>query len=259
MEEYNTIRYEIKDKVATIQLNRPDAYNTFTPEMNHEITSALKHAEKRKDVRSIVITGVGKAFSAGQDLKAIEPDIDFGEFLRNNYHPMIQTLRSMSKPTVAAVNGVAAGAGMSLALATDFRIIHSDAKFVIAFLGIALVPDAGFMYILPRLVGYAKAIEILTVREQITSEEAFQLGLATEVIDANEWDVKVARFANKLASLPPKAFALVKRYMGESMNVSFETFLEQEARAQRIASLTEDHQEGVNAFLEKRKPQFIGK
>lgn len=259
MGNYQTIRYVKNDRIATISLNRPDVYNALTPEMNREITSVLKEADKDSDVRCIVITGEGKAFSAGQDIKAIEPDTDFGEFLRRNYHPMIHTLRTVTKPTVAAVNGVAAGAGMSLALATDYRIVKREAKFVSAFLGIALVPDAGFMYMLPRLVGYAKALEIATIGNPVSSEEAFEIGLANEIVDSDKWELGVESFANKLAALPPKAFSLVKRYMSESINVQFDKFLELEARAQRIASLTEDHQEGMNAFLEKREPEFTGK
>lgn len=259
MEKFETIRYVKNDAVVTIVFNRPEVYNALTPVMNREITVALKEAEKDEDIRSIVITGEGKAFSAGQDIKSIESDMDFGEFLRKHYHPMVKTLQSVTKPTVAAVNGVAAGAGMSLALATDFRIVNRDAKFVSAFLGIALVPDAGFMYILPRLVGYGKALEIATIGNPVSAEEAFELGLATEIIDRDEWETGVENFANKLASLPPKAFSLVKRYMKESMNQSFDRFLEQEAEAQRIASLTEDHLEGMQAFLEKREPKFTGK
>ncbi|MEI3607630.1 enoyl-CoA hydratase/isomerase family protein [Pseudogracilibacillus sp. SE30717A] len=259
MGKYETIRYEKKDAVAKIILNRPDVYNALNPVMNREITDALKTAERDQEIRCVVLTGDGKAFSAGQDIKSVEVDMDYGSFLRKNYYPMVNTFQSIPKPTVAAVNGVAAGAGMSLTLLTDFRIVKPEAQFVSAFLGIALVPDAGFMYILPRLVGYAKALEIATIGKPITGEEAVKLGLASELIDATEWDEGVENFTQKLASLPPKAFSLVKRYMMDSMHTPFERFLEQEAEAQRIAGLTEDHQEGVQAFLEKRRPKFEGK
>lgn len=259
MGNYETIRIDKNNHILTIVLNRPEAYNALTPEMNREMTTAFKQAEKDEDVRCIVLTGEGKAFSAGQDIKSVEPNMDFGDFLQKNYHPLVKTIQSVTKPTVAAVNGVAAGAGMSLALATDYRIVKAESRFVSAFLGIALVPDAGFMYILPRLVGYAKALEIITIGAPINGEEAVQLGLASEMIDVDEWDKGVERFANKLAALPPKAFSLVKRYMLDSMHTPFERFLEQEAEAQRIAGLTEDHQEGIQAFLEKRTPKFTGK
>lgn len=259
MGKYETIRYEKKDTVARITLNRPEAFNALTPVMNREITDALKAAEKDQEVRCVVITGEGKAFSAGQDIKNVEAGMDYGEFLQKNYHPMVKTLQSISKPTVATVNGVAAGAGMSLALATDYRIVKPESKFVSAFLGIALVPDAGFMYILPRLVGYAKALEIATLGKPISGEEAVDLGLASEVIDANEWEEGVENFTCQLAGLPPKAFSLVKRYMMDSMHTPFDRFLQQEVEAQRIAGLTEDHQEGVQAFFEKRQPKFEGK
>ncbi len=259
MGKYETIRFEKKDTVAKIILNRPEAFNALTPVMNREITDALKTAERDQEIRCVVLTGDGKAFSAGQDLKSVEVDMDYGSFLRKNYHPMVNAFQSISKPTVAAVNGVAAGAGMSLTLLTDYRIVTPKAKFVSAFLGIALVPDAGFMYILPRLVGYAKALEIATIGKPITGEEAVQLGLASEIIDAAEWEEGVENFSKQLANLPPKAFSLVKRYMMDSMHTPFERFLEKEAEAQRIAGLTEDHQEGVQAFLEKRRPKFEGK
>lgn len=179
--------------------------------------------------------------------------------LTNNYHPMLRTLTTVTKPVVAAVNGVAAGAGMSLALAADFRLVQPDTKFVSAFISIGLIPDCGFIYTLPRLVGYAKALEIATIGRPITGEEAKSLGLATEVIDSAEWDAGVTVFAKRLANLPTTAFALVKRYMMDGMHSEFEQVLEQEAQAQRIAGLTEDHQEGMNAFSEKRQPNFTGR
>src|SRR5690625_4814741 len=148
---------------------------------------------------------------------------------------------------------------MSLALAADFRLVTPETKFVSAFLGIGLIPDCGFIYILPRLVGYAKALEIATIAGPIAGEEAVELGLATEVIDAGEWEEGVADFAKRLAELPTTAFTLVKRYMMDGMHSEFEDVLEQEAAAQRIAGLTEDHQEGISAFSEKRQPNFVGR
>lgn len=259
MEKFTTILYEIEDGVATITLNREKSFNAFTPTMNKEIIVALKQADRDTIVRCIVITGSGRAFCAGEDIGNVDEDTNHATFLRERYHPMVKTLKDVGKPTIAAVNGVAAGAGMSLALACDFRIIHRDAKFVSAFMGIGLIPDSGFIYVLPRLVGYAKALEIAALGKPITGDEAYELGLATEVIAAEEWEAQVATFSGKIAALPTKAYSLIKRYMMDSMHMQFEDVLEQEAQAQRIAGSTADHQEGLQAFREKRKPKFEGK
>lgn len=256
---FKTIRYEIKDAVAWIVLNRPDAFNSFTPQMNQEITKALQTANRDQDVRCIAFTGEGRAFCAGQDIKTVDENTDYAELLRNNYHPMVNMLKKVTKPTIAVVNGVAAGAGMSLALATDFRVVHPKSSFVSAFMGIALIPDSGMIYTLPRLVGYAKALEIVTLDKQISGEEAVELGLANELFDLDSWDEDVADYVQQFAQLPTKTYSLVKRYMLDSMNESFEDLLEKEAPAQQIASLTEDHQEGLKAFIEKRSPAFTGK
>lgn len=257
--EYETIKYSENQGVATITLNRPKAYNAITEVMNKEITKALKVANKNDDIRCIVLTGEGKAFCSGQDLQDVDDDTNHAEFLRSRYHPMMQAIKKTPKPIVAAVNGTAAGAGMSLALAADFRLVQPNAKFVSAFVGIGLVPDSGFLYMLPRLIGYAKAMEVTVLGKPLTGDEAYHLGLATELIDHDEWDEKVDAFSQQLASLPTKSIELVKRYMIDSMNESFEEFLDKEAFAQRVAGLSQDHQEGVNAFKEKRKPSFIGK
>lgn len=257
---YETIRYEKKDAIGTITLNRPESFNALTPVMNKEITKVLQVAERDSEIRCILLTGEGKAFCAGQDLKTVDQgqDTDYGQLLRENYHPMVKAFQTGTKPTVAAVNGVAAGAGMSIALAADFRVVTAETKFVSAFMGIGLVPDAGFMYILPRLIGYAKALEIATVGRPVTGEEAVRLGLANEMIATDDWEEGVRLYAQQLANMPTKAFSLVKRYMMNSMHESFETFLDKEADAQRVAGLTADHQEGIQAFIEKREPIFKG-
>src|SRR5699024_1885644 len=189
----------------------------------------------------------------------VDENTDYSALLREYYHPMVEALEKVTKPTVAAINGVAAGAGMSLALATDFRIVHEKSSFVSAFMGIGLIPDSGFIFNLPRMVGYAKAMEIAALDRQISGEEAKELGLATEFVELDEWDEAVEKFVNRLANLPTKAFSLIKRYMMESMHQPLERLLEQEAQAQQTAALTEDHQEGLKAFIEKRKPVFTGK
>ncbi|PKR77383.1 2-(1,2-epoxy-1,2-dihydrophenyl)acetyl-CoA isomerase [Halalkalibacillus sediminis] len=256
--DFETILYSEKDGVATITLNRPKAYNAFTKEMNYEITKALKSADKNKEVRCIVFTGEGKAFCSGQDLQDVDEDTNHAEFLRTRYQPMLKQLKDTAKPIVAAVNGTAAGAGMSLALACDFRLMKSSAKFLSAFVGIGLVPDSGMMYHLPRLIGYAKAMEMIVLGKPMTATEAHDLGLVTEVVEENEWDEKVNEFTQNLASMPTKSIALVKRYMMDSMHESYDEFLEKEAFAQRIAGQSEDHREGVQAFKEKRQPTYTG-
>lgn len=256
---FSEIKYEVKSNAAWITLNRPDAFNSFTPEMIKEVTSALKRANRDQDVRAVVITGEGRAFCAGQDIKTVDENTDYSGLLRNYYHPMVKALEAVTKPTIAAVNGVAAGAGMSLALATDFRIVHEKSSFVSAFMGIGLIPDSGFIYNLPRMIGYTKALEIATLDKQISGEEAKELGLATELVALDDWAEKVEKFVDRLANLPTAAFSLIKRYMMDSMHNPLDPLLEQEAQAQQTAALTADHKEGLQAFIEKRKPVFTGK
>lgn len=253
-----TITYKVKNGVATIVLNRPSAYNAFTAEMNKEIIQALKMASKDDEVRCVVITGEGKAFCAGQDLGDVDDQTNHATFLRARYHPMLKAMKQTPKPVVVAVNGIAAGAGMSLALAADFRLVQPKSKFVSAFMNIGLIPDSGFMYVLPRLIGYAKALEISVLGKPITGTEAHQLGLATEVIEPSEWEARVSEFAESLAALPTKSFSLIKRYLMDGMHSPFEEMLEKEAQAQQIAGKSNDHQEGLKAFTEKRKATFKG-
>lgn len=256
--DYQTIIYEQNGGVASIILNRPSSYNAFTEEMNKEIIDALKVATEDIEARCIVITGKGKAFCSGEDLAGVDADTDHGTFLRTRYHPMMMAIKQTPKPIVAAINGIAAGAGMSLALAADFRLVQPESKFVSAFMNIGLIPDSGFLYVLPRLIGYAKALEVSVLGRPIKGTEAYQLGLATEVIEASDWQEKVAAFANTLAALPTQSFSLIKRDMMDGMHLPFEEMLEKEAQAQRIAGNTKDHQEGLQAFKEKRSPKFTG-
>jgi 2-(1,2-epoxy-1,2-dihydrophenyl)acetyl-CoA isomerase len=256
---FETLLMEKKGKILTITLHRPKAYNAFTEQMNREIVKALRSATKDDTITCIVITGSGKAFCSGQDLAGVDENTNHASFLRERYHPMLQALKETPKPVIAAINGTAAGAGMGLAFACDFRLMKRNAKLVSAFMNIGLIPDSGFLYMLPRLVGYGKALEIAALGKPLLAEEALKLGLVTEVFDEEEWDVQVGEFAERVASLPTKAFSLIKRYMLDSMHTDYGTFLEQEAFAQRIAGLTEDHQEGLRAFVEKRKPNFTGR
>jgi 2-(1,2-epoxy-1,2-dihydrophenyl)acetyl-CoA isomerase len=256
---FRTILYEQQKNVAWITLNRPDKLNAFTEEMNKEVRKALTIAEKDPSVRCIVITGAGRAFCSGQDLSDVNESTDHAEFLRERYNPMIEKIAKIEKPIVAAVNGVAAGAGMSLALACDFRLASEKASFIEAFIHIGLIPDSGSLYYLPRLVGHAKALELAVLGEKVSAEQAFELGLVTKVIPQDNWNSEVTDFAERLANLPTKAVGLIKRYLNESSTSTLKDMLEKEAYGQRTAGLTEDHKEGVRAFLEKRKPSFQGK
>ncbi|KYD30492.1 enoyl-CoA hydratase-related protein [Parageobacillus toebii] len=256
---YETIRYEMRDHVAWLTLNRPDKLNAFTEQMNKEITKALKQTANDANVRCLVITGAGRAFCSGEDLGGVTEEMDHGEVLRTRYATMMKALYRFEKPVVAAVNGVAAGAGMSLALACDFRLVSEKASFVEAFIHVGLIPDAGNLYYLPRLIGHAKALELAVLGEKISAQKAVELGLATAVVPEAEWEEEVQRFAERLAAMPTKAIGLIKRLLRESWHCTFEDYLEKEAYGQRIAGLTEDHKEGIRAFFEKRKAVFQGK
>jgi 2-(1,2-epoxy-1,2-dihydrophenyl)acetyl-CoA isomerase len=256
---YETIFYEVRDQVAWLTLNRPDKLNAFTEQMNKEIIHVLKKVSSDEEVRCIVITGAGRAFCSGEDLGSVTEDLDHGEVLRTRYAPMMKLLYRLEKPVVAAVNGVAAGAGMSLALACDFRLALEKASFVEAFIHVGLIPDAGNLYYLPRLVGHAKALELAVFGEKITARDAKEIGLVTNVIPEDSWDEEVQHFAKRLACLPTKAIGLIKRCLRESWHHTFEDYLEKEVYSQRIAGLTDDHREGVRAFFEKRKAIFNGK
>lgn len=255
---FETINFEVKNGVAWLTLNRPDKLNAFTEQMNVEIGKALKDVARNSEIRCLVITGEGRAFCSGEDLGSIGQETNHGEILRNRYNPMVQQLASIEKPVIAAINGVAAGAGLSLALACDFRLASEKASLVEAFIHIGLIPDSGNLYYLPRLVGQAKALELAVLGEKISAEEAKAIGLVTKVIPEDNWEEEVSAFAQRLAKMPTKAIGLIKRYINDSWNCNLEEMLEKEAYGQRTAGLTTDHQEGIAAFLEKRKPEFKG-
>lgn len=256
---FETIRYEVKDGVAWLYLNRPDKLNAFTAQMNREIKDAIKDASKDDKVRCVVITGEGRAFCSGQDLSEVDENMDHGEVLRNHYGPMVKQIRQCEKPIVAAVNGVAAGAGFSLALACDFRLVSEKASFINAFVHVGLIPDSGNLYFLSQLVGQAKAAELSILGEKVPAAEAVKMGLANQMISIEAFEKEVSSFAARLASMPTKAIGLIKRSLKAVSSLSFEDYLEYEAQGQRTAGLTDDHREGIEAFIQKRKPVFFGK
>ncbi|MFC4769717.1 enoyl-CoA hydratase-related protein [Effusibacillus consociatus] len=257
---YETILYEVLEGIGRITLNRPEKFNAFTEQMHREIIEALKRADRDPEVRCIVLTGAGKAFNAGQDLGDVQgTEIDFGEFLRKRYNPMITQMQKTEKPIIAAVNGVAAGAGMSLALACDIRLASEKASFVNVFVNIGLIPDSGGCYFLPRVVGIGKALELAITGDKVSAEEAYRIGLVSQVYPAETFESDVMEYARKLAKLPTKGIGLIKRAMYKGLHMSLEETLEYEAFTQAIAGSTEDHKEGVAAFFEKRQPVFKGK
>jgi 2-(1,2-epoxy-1,2-dihydrophenyl)acetyl-CoA isomerase len=256
---FETVKYEVKNGVAWITLNRPDKLNAFTEQVNKEVQQSIKQASRDMEVRCLVITGEGRAFCSGQDLESVTENMDHGQVLRKCYNPMVMELDKCKKPVVAAVNGVAAGAGMSLALACDFRLLSEKASFIEAFIHVGLVPDAGNLYFLSKLIGHAKAMELAVLGEKISAQEAKEHGLATKVIPLDQWHNEVSVFAERLAKMPTAAIGLIKKNLKASWESTLEESLERDAQGQRIAGLTLDHKEGVKAFLEKRKPIFQGK
>lgn len=255
---FETVIYEVRKQVAYITLNRPDKLNAFTEQLNKEIKQATQEAAKNPDVRAIVLTGAGRAFCSGEDLAGVTEQMDHGEVLRNRYNPMLREINKCEKPIIAAVNGVAAGAGMSLALACDFRLASEKASFVESFIHVGLIPDAGNLYYLPRMIGHAKAMELAVLGEKLTAIRAKEYGLVTEVIPLDSWEEEVTAFAERLANMPTRAIGLIKKNLKASWHSSLEEFLERDAEGQRIAGLTADHKEGIQSFIEKRKSVFKG-
>lgn len=256
---FETIRYDVKDNVAWIVLNRPEKLNAFIAKMNMELKEAVKTASHDDNIRCIVITGAGRSFCSGQDLSEVKEDTNLGDVIRSSYTPMINQIVQCEKPIVAAINGAVAGAGLSLALACDFRLASENTKFVNAFVQIGLIPDAGNLYFLPKIIGYAKALEFSILGGKLSAKEASELGIVTEILPSNDWDKEVEQFALRLANMPTTAIGLIKRQLKLGYQLPFHDFMEQEAEGQGIASMSTDFKEGVAAFLEKRKPVFSGK
>ena len=259
---YSFIRYEVRDAVASLALNRPDALNSLTDDMKKELFDAVKSAERDDAVRALVLTGEGRGFCAGEALnpelaKQAEPRVDLT--LRDYYHPVIEKLRAMDKPVIAAVNGTCAGAGVSLAMAADMRLASDKASFMMAFVKIGLVPDAGGTFFLPRLVGMSKAIEMCMTGDKVDAAEAARIGLVNRVVPHDELAAEASKLAAKLAVLPTKAIGLMKRAFNRSYGISLEEQLTYEASLQAIAARSADFHEGVQAFLDKRQPTFQGK
>ena len=258
--DFTTIRWEVRDGIGWLTFNRPEAVNAFSATMLTELRGALDLATRDDAVRVLILTGVGRGFSAGQDLKehvAGTPEA-IGEHLARYYNPVLERLYALQKPTLAAVNGAAAGAGMSVALACDLRIAADDARFLMAFVRIGLVPDSGASYHLPRLVGPARALELALLGEPVEAQEALRIGLVNRVVPRDRLLDEAALWGAKLAAGPPLAQTLIKRAMRRGAAEDFQAALEYEAWCQATAASSADHREGVAAFLEKRAPRFGG-
>jgi 2-(1,2-epoxy-1,2-dihydrophenyl)acetyl-CoA isomerase len=259
---YETILYETVDSVATITLNRPRSLNAFNDKMIKETGDALKQAGRDDAVRCVLLTGNGRGFSSGQDLGDVqerEGEFSIGEHLRHGYNKLIARMVTLEKPIIGAINGVAAGAGCGVALAADLRIASDKASFMLAFSKVGLIPDSGLTWLLPRLVGYTRAYEMAVTADKISAEQALAWGMVNRVAPAAQLMETAVAWANKLALGPTLAFGLTKRAMHKTWNHSLGEGLEYEAYLQEIAGRSHDNEEGVNAFLEKRSPNFKGK
>ena len=257
MAKYETIIFAQADDVARITLNRPDRLNSFTRQMHGELAAAL---DACADARVIILTGAGRGFCAGQDLKERlgRDAAPLAVEVRERYNPIIEAMRRLDQPIVGAINGVAAGAGASLAFACDIRVAAEGASFVLAFGRIGLIPDSGATWFLPRLVGAAKAAELALLGESLSAVDAERFGLVARVVPADALAAEARVLAVRLAGLAPLALSLTKRALERSWSVSLNEALEDEAYRQGVAGATSDHAEGLAAFLEKRSPRFTG-
>ncbi len=265
MSEQPALLIENNGAIRTLKLNRPDVLNAFNNDLLDTLVKETKSAAKDDSVRCVVIAAAGRAFCSGQDLDSVkqmieDPDApELGQHLRKRYNPIIQNLRTMEKPVIAAVNGVAAGAGCSLALAADLRIAAESASFIEVFVNVGLVPDSGSTFTLPRLVGMGKAMEMAFTGQKVSAADALNFGLVNQVVPDDQLEETTNKLAAKLASLPTRAIGLTKRAFNKAWSANLEDQLEYEAFLQTTAGQTEDHTEGVRAFLEKRKPEFKGR
>lgn len=259
--EFKSLKLTTAGGVATLTLNRPEVYNALNDEITFELQDAWKTIAKDDAIRVVVFTGEGKAFCSGQDLKGGTAGMkrSFMDSLHKRYNPIVRAMRYLPKPIIGRLNGVAAGAGCSLALACDVIIATEEATLIEVFINIGLVPDSGSAYFLPRLTGMAKAFELCSMGSRVKAAEALNLGLVNKVVPADQLDAAVKEYADYYANAPTRAIGLIKRMLNKSATASLEDMLEYEAYCQEIAGSTSDYREGVQAFLEKRKPVFTGK
>lgn len=249
-----------ENSVCFISLNRPEVFNSFNREMSLELQDCLKNCESDSLIRAVYISGMGKAFSAGQDLKeATDPGgPEIQQILNEHYNPLIRQIRQLPKPVVAAVNGVAAGAGANLALACDVVVASTEASFIQAFGKIGLIPDCSGTFMLPRLIGWGRASALMMCGDKVSAEAAMQMGMIYKVFPQDSFEKESKNLCLQLAAMPTKALAYTKFALNESFGNNLNQQLETELKYQILAGASEDFKEGVNAFLEKRKPEFKG-
>jgi len=255
-----SILIESKGGITFLKLNRPDVFNSFNKEMSFALHAALDNCQEDKTVRAVVIQGVGKAFCAGQDLQEVTdpkgPPLT--SIVRDHYNPTIEKIRNLEKPVVAAVNGVAAGAGANIALACDVVLACQSSSFIQAFSKIGLIPDSGGTFFLPRLIGFQRASALMMLADKVSAKEAQDMGMIYQAIPDDEFESAVHNVATKLAGLPTKGLAYTKKALNRSMQNNLSSQLALEEQLQTRAGTTHDYNEGVAAFLEKRKPEFKG-
>jgi 2-(1,2-epoxy-1,2-dihydrophenyl)acetyl-CoA isomerase len=257
---YGTIDFKAESGIARLTLNRPDRLNSFTVEMHEEVADALG---KLDDARVLVLTGAGRGFCAGQDLndRAVAPGeaVDLGESVEQRYNPLIRTLTSLPMPVIARVNGVAAGAGANIALACDIVIAAKSARFIQSFANIGLIPDSGGTWVLPRLVGQARALGLALTAEPLSAEKAAEWGLIWRAVEDDQLDAEVDSLAARFAKAPTRGLAAIKKMIRESWGHSLDEELDLQRDAMRELGYGSDYREGVAAFMEKRPPKFTGK
>ena len=259
MGDYQFIDLDQTDGVLTAALNRPKA-NAFDGIMIEELLSVLKTAERDDSVRSLVLTGAGRFFSAGQDVTVFGEDgVSFREHLHRTYNRVVTKMHSLEKPIIGAINGPAVGAGLGVALATDLRVAAESASFIYGFIGIGLSADSGTSLMMPKLIGLARSIDMAFTNRAVTAQEALEWGMINQVVPDDQLTQAVSKLASKLATGPTKAYGLSKRAINRASLALLEQTLDYEAELQEIAGRTDDHAEGIAAFLEKREPKFRGK
>jgi 2-(1,2-epoxy-1,2-dihydrophenyl)acetyl-CoA isomerase len=260
---YETVLYEKHEAVANIALHRPKKLNAFDGTMHEELHQALDDAAQDEEVRCIVVRGEGRGFSAGADLAQIvseaDGDPDLGAYLRDTYSRLVKRMVGIEKPIIAALHGPVYGAGVGLALACDLRVAAENTKFSVAFVKIGLMPDAGVTFLLPRVVGLGRAMEMSMLGDAVDAEEAYRIGLVNKVVADDSLSEEAQKVAERLAEMPTAALGRMKASLYASFETDLETALEREAEGQTFCGYTQDHKEGVTAFFDKRKARFVGR
>ncbi|MEY2924100.1 MAG: hypothetical protein RLZZ337_648 [Bacteroidota bacterium] len=257
--EFETLGYEQQNGITAITLNRPDRFNAFNNEMSYELQDALKAVKRDENCRVVILTGAGKAFCSGQDLKDIAGEKrNLSESLYKRYNPIIKAMRDLEKPIICKQNGVAAGAGCSLVLACDFIVADENASLIEVFVNVGLVLDSGSSYFLPRVVGTNRAFELATMGNKVSAKQAMEWGMINRAVPTEMLNEEVDKVAAYYAAAPTKAIGMMKKMLNKSTSADLDTMLQYEAYCQEIAGNSADYKEGVTAFNEKRRPNFTG-